>query len=194
MALDQSALLALLAELNLTHVPDRIRVATKTLCQELIDEEATALIGVGRFERSQVRTTQRNGSRPRVLSTTVGDLHLKIPKRRQGSFFPALLERRRRADQVLFVVVMEAYLHGVSTRKVDDLVKALGADTGISKSEVSRICASGPGSRRVPRPGPRRDRLPVRVPRRYVLQGSRQPPRHLPSHGRRDLGCRRRAL
>ncbi|MEB0292644.1 transposase, partial [Cryobacterium sp. 10I1] len=91
-----SALLDLLAELNLTHVPDRIRVATKTLCQELIDEEATALIGVGRFERSEDRTTQRNGSRPRVLSTAVGDLHLKIPKRRQGSFFPALLERRRR--------------------------------------------------------------------------------------------------
>src|SRR4029079_7628662 len=57
------------------------------------------------------------------------------------SFFPSLLERRRRVDQALFAVVMEAYLHGVSTRKVDDLVKALGADTGISKSEVSRICA-----------------------------------------------------
>ena len=66
---------------------------------------------------------------------------MKIPKLRQGSFFPALLERRRRIDQALFAVVMEAYLHGVSTRKVDDLVKALGADTGISKSEVSRICA-----------------------------------------------------
>ena len=64
-----------------------------------------------------------------------------IPKLRTGSFFPSLLERRRRVDQALFAVVMEAYLHGVSTRKVDDLVKALGADTGISKSEVSRICA-----------------------------------------------------
>ena len=66
---------------------------------------------------------------------------MRIPKLRQGSFFPSLLERRRRVDQALFAVVMEAYLHGVSTRKVDDLVKALGADTGISKSEVSRICA-----------------------------------------------------
>ena len=72
---------------------------------------------------------------------TAGDLSLSIPKLRQGSFFPALLERRRRVDQALYAVVMEAYLHGVSTRKVDDLVKALGADTGISKSEVSRICA-----------------------------------------------------
>jgi len=68
-------------------------------------------------------------------------LDLRIPKLRQGSFFPALLERRRRVDQALFAVAMEAYVHGVSTRKVDDLVKALGAGTGISKSEVPRICA-----------------------------------------------------
>ena len=76
-----------------------------------------------------------------MLTTAAGDLDLKIPKLRAGTFFPALLERRRRIDQALFAVVMEAYLHGVSTRKVDDLVKALGADSGISKSEVSRICA-----------------------------------------------------
>jgi putative transposase len=141
MALDQSALLELLGELKLTDVTDRIRVATETLYQELINAEATALIGAAPFERSSTRTTQRNGSRPRTLSTTAGDLELRIPKLRQGSFFPSLLERRRRVDQALFAVVMEAYLHGVSTRKVDDLVKALGADTGISKSEVSRICA-----------------------------------------------------
>jgi putative transposase len=75
------------------------------------------------------------------VTTTAGDLELRIPKLRSGSFFPALLERRRRVDQCLFAVVMEAYLHGTSTRKVDDLVKALGADSGISKSEVWRICA-----------------------------------------------------
>ena len=74
-----------------------------------------------------------------MLTTTARELDLKIPELRAGTFFPALLERRRRIDQALFAVVMEAYLHGVSTRKVDDLVKALGADTGISKSEVSRI-------------------------------------------------------
>ena len=141
MALDQSALLNLLGELKLTDVTDRIRVATETLYQELIDAEATAFIGAGPFERSGDRTTHRNGTRPRTLTTTAGDLNLKIPKLRQGSFFPALLERRRRVDQALFAVVMEAYLHGVSTRKVDDLVKALGASSGISKSEVSRICA-----------------------------------------------------
>jgi transposase-like protein len=75
-----------------------------------------------------------------LLSTTAGDLELRIPKLRTGSFFALLLERRRRIDQALFAVVMEAYLHGMSPRKVDDLVKVLGADTGISKSEVSRIC------------------------------------------------------
>jgi transposase-like protein len=141
MALDQRALLELLGELKLTDVTDRIRVATETLYQELIDAEATAVIGASPFERSATRTTQRNGFRARTLSTTAGDQELRIPKLRQGSFFPSLLERRRRVDQALFAVVMEAYLHGVSTRKVDDLVKALGADTGISKSEVSRICA-----------------------------------------------------
>jgi hypothetical protein len=83
---------------------------------------------------------QRNGHQPGTLTTPAGDLELRIPKLRTGSFFPSLLERRRRVDQALFAVVMEAYVHGVSTRKVDDLVKALGADTGISKSEVSRIC------------------------------------------------------
>ncbi|GAA4370758.1 hypothetical protein GCM10023166_19420 [Paeniglutamicibacter cryotolerans] len=140
MALDQSALLDLLGQLKQTDVPDRIRTATETLYQQLIEAEATAFIGSAPFERSSDRTTQRNGSRPRTLSTTAGDLNLKIPKLRHGSFFPALLERRRRVDQALYAVVMEAYLHGVSTRKVEIKVKALGADTGISKSEVSRIC------------------------------------------------------
>ena len=137
----QSALLDLLAQLKLTDVSDRIRVATETLYQQLIDAEAAVFIGAAPAQRSTERTTHRNGTRPTVLSTTAGDLEPAIPKLRQGSFFPALLERRRRVDQALFAVVMEAYLHGVSTRKVDDLVKALGADTGISKSELSRICA-----------------------------------------------------
>jgi putative transposase len=141
MALNQSALLELLAQLKLTDVSDRIRSATEQLYQQLIDAEASAFIGAAPFERSDTRTTYRNGTRPRVLTTTAGDLQLEIPKLRQGSFFPALLERRRRVDQALYAVVMEAYLHGVSTRKVDDLVKSLGADSGISKSEVSRICA-----------------------------------------------------
>ena len=99
------------------------------------------MIGAGRYERSEDRLAQRNGHRPRLLSTPAGDVELAIPKLREGSFFPSLLERRRRIDRALYAVVMEAYVHGVSTRKVDDLVKALGAASGISKSEVSRICA-----------------------------------------------------
>ena len=140
MALNQSALIELLKELELTETTERIRLLTERAFQELINAEATAVIGAGRYERSSGRTTQRNGTRPRTLSTTAGDLQLRIPKLREGSFFPSLLERRRRVDQALFAVVMEAYVHGVSTRKVDDLVQALGADSGISKSEVSRIC------------------------------------------------------
>lgn len=140
MAIDHSSLLELLEALKAAGVDDRIRLAAQNMYQALIDAEAEGVIGAGFWERTSERTAVRNGSRPRTLSTTAGDLELRIPKLRTGSFFPSLLERRRRIDQALFAVVMEAYLHGVSTRKVDDLVKALGADTGISKSEVSRIC------------------------------------------------------
>jgi putative transposase len=110
------------------------------MLQELIEAEATARIGAEWNEHTDTRTTFRNGHRDKTLSTQAGDLELGIPKLRSGSFFPVLLERRRRIDQALYAVIMEAYVHGVSTRSVDDLVKALGADTGISKSEVSRIC------------------------------------------------------
>ena len=140
MAMDQSALLELLDALKGAGVDDRVRIAAQSMYQALIDAEAEGVIGAGFWERTEGRTAVRNGFRQRLLSTTAGDLELRIPKLRSGSFFPSLLERRRRIDQALFAVVMEAYLHGVSTRKVDDLVKALGADTGISKSEVSRIC------------------------------------------------------
>jgi putative transposase len=140
MAIEHSSLLELLEALKAVGVDDRIRLAAQSMYQALIDAEAEGVIGAGFWERTEARTAVRNGSRPRTLTTTAGDLELRIPKLRTGSFFPSLLERRRRIDQALFAVVMEAYLHGVSTRKVDDLVKALGADTGISKSEVSRIC------------------------------------------------------
>ena len=141
MALDQSALLELLEALKAADVDERIRQAATTIYQALIEAELTAVIGAGPHERAESRLAQRNGHRPKTISTVAGDLELRIPKLRAGSFFPSLLERRRRVDQSLFAVVMEAYLHGTSTRKVDDLVKALGADIGISKSEVSRICA-----------------------------------------------------
>jgi transposase-like protein len=141
MALDQSALLEVLEALKAAEVDDRIRQAAETIYQALIEAELSSVIGAVPHQRADTRTTHRNGHRPRVLASTAGDLELRIPKLRAGSFFPSLLERRRRVDQSLFAVIMEAYLHGTSTRKVDDLVKALGADSGISKSEVSRICA-----------------------------------------------------
>jgi putative transposase len=141
MALSQSALLEVLDALKAGESVEMIRDAVQVILQELIEAEATAVIGAERHERTQSRVVQRNGHRDRVLSTRTGDIELAIPKLRAGSFFPSLLERRRRIDQALFAVVMEAYVTGTSVRKVDDLVKALGADTGISKSEVSRICA-----------------------------------------------------
>ncbi len=141
MALDQSALLEVLEMLKATEADERIRQAAETIYQALIEAELTAVIGAQPHQRTEARTGMRNGHRARTLTTTAGDLELKIPRLRAGSFFPSLLERRRRVDQSLFAVIMEAYLHGTSTRKVDDLVKALGADSGISKSEVSRICA-----------------------------------------------------
>src|SRR4051794_3305451 len=111
-----------------------------TMLQALIDAEATAQIGAARHERTEARTTRRNGTREKLVATTAGDLTVKIPKVRSGSFFPSLLAPRRRIDVALHAVVMQAYVEGVSTRRVDDLVIALGG-TGISKSEVSRICA-----------------------------------------------------
>ncbi|CAB4729966.1 unannotated protein [freshwater metagenome] len=108
--------------------------------QELIEAELTATIGAAPGERTAERVTQRNGHRPKLLSTPGGDVEIGIPKLRQGSFFPELLEPRRRIDKALWAVIMTAYITGTSTRKVDDLVKALGCESGISKSTVSRIC------------------------------------------------------
>jgi len=142
MALDQSALNELLEAITSGGDIDVIRRGMQLILQALIDLEATKHIGAGRYERSAERTTHRNGTRARLLTTKAGDVELDIPKLRQGSFFPSLLEPRRRIDRALWAVVMESYVHGVSTRKVDDLVKALGVASGISKSEVSRICGA----------------------------------------------------
>jgi putative transposase len=141
MTLIQSDLAELLEAVRAGGDLDVVRSAVAFVLQALIDTEATEHIGAERYERNDTRITQRNGSRERLVSTKAGDITLKIPKLRHGSFFPSILERRRRIDRALFAVVMEAYVHGVSTRKVDDLVAALGLESGISKSEVSRICA-----------------------------------------------------
>lgn len=141
MALDESALNELFDALAVGDGTDLVRELARWALQQLIEAEAAEAIGADRWERSPERLTHRNGHRPRVLSTKAGDLEVGIPKFRRGSFFPEILEPRRRIDQALYAVVMEAYVNGVSTRAVDDLVAAMGIDTGISKSEVSRICA-----------------------------------------------------
>ncbi len=140
MALDQSALLELAEMVQRADGGDLMRTLLETMLQALVDAEASAHIGAAPHERTANRRTQRNGTRGKTLTTTAGDVTVKIPKTRTGSFFPALLEPRRRIDVALHAVVMQAYVEGVSTRRVDDLVVAMGG-TGISRSEVSRICA-----------------------------------------------------
>jgi transposase-like protein len=106
-----------------------------------MEAEVTAQLGAEAYERTGERTGYRNGCRTRTWDTRVGTIELEIPKVRPGSYFPSLLEPRRRAERALAAVIQEAYVHGVSTRKVDDLMRALGLE-GISKSEVSRVCAA----------------------------------------------------
>jgi transposase-like protein len=120
---------------------DWLRGAVRQLVHELMEAEVSAQIGAGRYERSDERSTQRNGYRARQWDTRVGTLELAIPKLRQGTYFPSWLEPRRRAEQALVAVVAEAYAQGVSTRKVEALVQTLGI-ASLSKSEVSRLCAS----------------------------------------------------
>ena len=139
-ALDESVVSELLAALRSGEGVDLVREAVRYVLQELIEAEAVELIGARRYERTDARANERNGHRRRLLSTKAGDSELGIPKLRRGSFFPSILEPRRRIDQALYAVVLEAYVNGVSTRAVDDLVAALGIDAGISRSEVSRIC------------------------------------------------------
>jgi putative transposase len=114
---------------------DLLREGVRVLAQAVMETEVSSQIGAAPYERSSSRAAFRT----RTWDTRVGTIELKIPKVTAGSYFPSLLEPRRRAEKALHAVVVEAYVKGISTRKVDDLVKALGID-GISRSEVSRIC------------------------------------------------------
>jgi putative transposase len=119
---------------------DLLREMIGFTAQRLMELEVEGLTGAAHGERSPERMTHRNGYRDRLWETRAGTVELRIPKLRKGSYFPAFLEPRRLAEKALAAVVQEAYVHGVSTRSVDDLVKAMGM-TGISKSQVSRLCA-----------------------------------------------------
>ena len=104
-----------------------------------METDVEGLIGAGRYERSGERTTWRNGYRDRTLDTRLGSLQLRIRKLRQGGYFPPFLEARKSSEKALIAVIQEAWIGGVSTRRVDDLVQAMGL-SGISKSQVSKLC------------------------------------------------------
>jgi transposase-like protein len=118
---------------------DFLREGIQVLTEALMELEISQQIGAERYEHSGGRATYRNSYRERLWQTRVGDVALRIPKVRAGSYFPSFLEARRRPEQALLAVIQQAYIEGVSTRKVDDLVQSLGL-SGIDKSAVSRIC------------------------------------------------------
>ena len=118
---------------------DFLRAVAESVLQLLMEADVEGLIGAARHERSADRLTWRNGYRERTLDTRLGALSLKIPKLRQGTYFPPFLEARKTAEKALVAVIQEAWIAGVSTRRVDDLVQAMGL-SGISKSQVSKLC------------------------------------------------------
>lgn len=118
---------------------DFLKSLAERVLEQLMEFEVTNRIGADKHERAEGRATYRNGYRERPLHTRLGTLDLRVPKLRQGTYFPAFLEPRRLTEQALTAVIQEAWIGGMSTRKVDDLVQALGM-TGISKSQVSALC------------------------------------------------------
>ncbi len=119
---------------------DLVREMLAFAAERIMEAEVEAVAGAAKGARSALREAQRNGYRARDWDTRAGRIELAIPRLRKGSYFPSFLEPRRTAEKALVAVVQEAYVHGISTRAVDDLVKAMGAG-GMSKSQVSRLCA-----------------------------------------------------
>lgn len=134
MALDE-----LLRKVQVSDDVDFLREGVRVLAQALMEVEVTQHLGANRYERTTERTGERNGARERRWDTRVGSLTLRVPRVRDGSYFPSLLEPRRRVERALVAVVQEAYVQGVSTRRVDELAQTLGLN-GISKSQVSLLC------------------------------------------------------
>ncbi|NDD31427.1 MAG: IS256 family transposase [Proteobacteria bacterium] len=139
MADDSLPLSELMCKAGANDPQDFLRKSLEMMARMLMEMEVMQLTGAALHERSDERQVQRNGYRPRRWDTRVGSIELQIPKLRQGSYFPSILEPRRRAERALVSVIQEAYVKGVSTRKVDDLVQAMGLE-GVDKSMVSRLC------------------------------------------------------
>jgi putative transposase len=133
------ALERLLRKADLEQDVDFLREGARVFSEALMEAEVPRHVGAERHERTSERTGQRNGYREREWDTRVGTLELRVPRVRDGSYFPSLLDPRKRGERALVAVVQEAYVQGISTRRVDELVQALGM-TGISKSQVSRLC------------------------------------------------------
>ena len=162
---------------------DFVREAVAIVARELMEAEVSAEIGAGYGEVSAERTTHRNGYRPRLWETRVGEVSLAIPRKRAGeAYFPSFLEPRRRSEQAIVAVVLEAYINGVSTRKVDRLVEQLGIQ-GMSKDRVSALCRSLDVQVGVPA-ATAGGRLPLPVAGCQAAEGAR--PRSRPLEGARD--------
>ena len=131
--------MALLELLQKSGPGDFLKELAELVLQRLMEFEVEGLIGAAKHERSESRLNHRNGYRERAFETRLGTLELRIPKRRQGSYFPGFLEPRKITERALVAVIQEAWIQGISTRKVDDLVQAMGM-SGISKSQVSTLC------------------------------------------------------
>ena len=192
---------------------DFLREALRVLVEEIMEADESSRTGAGYGERNPERVTQRNGYRSRAWDTRVGTMELQIPKLREGSYFPSLLEPRRRSERALLAVIRQAYVEGVSTRRVDDLVEALGCE-GISKSQVSRICqeldgvvesflgrplGGGPYRHRLRRsrlaavPHPLHDQPAHSGPQERSALGGQHGPHHLPAAVSAGGACPTRA-
>ena len=194
MADDSMALLETLRKVTADGDVDVLREGVRVLAQAIMEAEVTELTGVAKGERDpERRLTHRNGYRDRRWDTRVGTIELDVPKVRDGSYLPSLLEPRRRAERALLAVVQEAYVSGVSTRRVDDLVRALGIDGDQQER-------GEPDLRRARRRGRARSgrrplgelACPVRLARRDVPQGPRGRPGRVDGGPRRDRGRRDR--
>ena len=131
--------MTLIEMIQKTGAGDFLRTLAESVLQILMEADVEGLIGAGRYERSDERQTYRNGFRDRALDTRLGTLNLRIPKLRQGSYDPPFLEPRKTSEKALVAGIQDAWVRGVSTRKVDELVQSMGL-SGISKSTVSKLC------------------------------------------------------